>query len=86
MHVDKRNKVRLTLCVTCKHEECAQDVPPCNMCWNPMGDMYVDKTEPPPKKSRTFVTCEHCKGAGEIEAANVELSGAASSRPTRTAG
>lgn len=41
MKVDKTDPKRLELCRKCQHEDCAGDAKPCNMCWNPIGDMYL---------------------------------------------
>ena len=72
MQVNKSNAARLRLCVKCEHEAVAQDAWPCNCCWNPLGDMYREKTQPlEPKKPRIFLSCTHCNGMGEIEVANV---------------
>ena len=49
MKVDKTDPKRLELCRKCQHEACAGDEKPCNMCWNPVGDMY----RPTPKGQRT---------------------------------
>ena len=69
--IDKSDP-RRSECADCKHADKSGTEYPCVLCWNPIGEMYIDKIAPEPKKPRTFIMCEHCKGAGEIEMPKVQ--------------
>ena len=66
--IDKSDPRRIG-CVDCKHFDKAGTEHPCIICWNPIGDMFESKSQPA-KSLRTFVTCQCCQGAGELEVSN----------------
>lgn len=84
MQVDKAEPCRARLCATCVHKDKPDDEFPCNCCWNPMGDMYVQINKvmtPVPhvgvsleQEARDLLESSHVQGAQEMSAGSlVEL-------------
>lgn len=71
--IDKSDPRRIE-CMNCLHCDKAGTEHPCNICWNPIGDMFEPKTQPA-KTPRAFVACKCCQGAGEIEVSNAKAVG-----------